>query len=55
MARIIVLGGGLVGLSMAMMLRRDAHDVTVLERVRFVMRQGVVHALDGARQAFPPR
>ena len=28
-------------------------DVTVLERVRFVMRQGVVHALDGARQAFP--
>jgi imidazolonepropionase-like amidohydrolase len=30
-------------------------DVTVLERVRFVMRQGVVHVLDGARQAFPPR
>ena len=30
-------------------------DVTVLERVRFVMRQGVVHELDGARQAFPPR
>jgi imidazolonepropionase-like amidohydrolase len=30
-------------------------DVTVLERVRFVMRQGVVHALDGARQPFPPR
>jgi imidazolonepropionase-like amidohydrolase len=30
-------------------------DVTVLERVRFVMRQGVVHTLDGARQAFPPR
>ncbi len=28
-------------------------DVTVLERVRFVMRQGVVHVLDGARQAFP--
>jgi imidazolonepropionase-like amidohydrolase len=30
-------------------------DVTELERVRFVMRQGVVHLLDGARQAFPPR
>jgi imidazolonepropionase-like amidohydrolase len=30
-------------------------DVAVLERVRFVMRQGVVHALDGARQPFPPR
>jgi imidazolonepropionase-like amidohydrolase len=30
-------------------------DVTVLERIRFVMRQGVVHALDGARQPFPPR
>ncbi|MEO5823129.1 MAG: amidohydrolase family protein [Vicinamibacteraceae bacterium] len=30
-------------------------DVTVLERVRFVMRAGVVHVLDGARQAFPPR
>ena len=30
-------------------------DVTVLERVRFVMRQGVVHTLDGARQPFPAR
>ena len=30
-------------------------DVTVLERVRFVMRQGVVHVLDGGRQPFPPR
>ena len=30
-------------------------DVTVLERVRFVMRAGVVHVLDGARQAFPSR
>jgi len=28
-------------------------DVTVLERMRFVMRQGVVVVLDGARQAFP--
>jgi imidazolonepropionase-like amidohydrolase len=30
-------------------------DVTVLERVRFVMRNGVVHVLDGARQPFPAR
>jgi imidazolonepropionase-like amidohydrolase len=30
-------------------------DVTVLERVRFVMRHGVVHVLDGARQPFPTR
>ena len=31
------------------------NDVTELERVQFVMRRGVVHKLDGARQAFPPR
>jgi len=31
------------------------NDVTVLERVRFVMRQGVVHMLDGGRQAFPAK
>ena len=30
-------------------------EVTVLEHVRFVMRQGVVHTVDGARQPFPPR
>ncbi len=29
-------------------------DVTVLERVGFVMRRGVIHKLDGKRQAFPP-
>jgi imidazolonepropionase-like amidohydrolase len=29
------------------------NDVTELERVKFVMRRGVVHKLDGARQAFP--
>ncbi|HEX7114622.1 MAG TPA: amidohydrolase family protein [Steroidobacter sp.] len=28
-------------------------DVTQLERVQFVMRRGVVHVLDGARQPFP--
>lgn len=31
------------------------NDVTELERVRFVMRRGVVHELDGVRQAFPPQ
>jgi imidazolonepropionase-like amidohydrolase len=30
-------------------------DVTILERPRFVMRQGVVILLDGSRQAFPSR
>jgi imidazolonepropionase-like amidohydrolase len=29
------------------------NDVTELERIRFVMRRGVVHRLDGARQVFP--
>jgi imidazolonepropionase-like amidohydrolase len=28
-------------------------DVTELERIRFVMKRGVVHKLDGVRQAFP--
>ena len=32
MSRIIVLGGGDVGLSTAMMLARQGHGVTVLER-----------------------
>ena len=31
-ARIVVIGGGLVGLSSAMLLARDGHHVTVLER-----------------------
>jgi imidazolonepropionase-like amidohydrolase len=29
-------------------------NVRQLENVRFVMRRGVVHKLDGRRQAFPP-
>ena len=32
MARIIVIGGGVGGLTTAMLLARDGHDVTVLER-----------------------
>ena len=34
--------------------RSPLDDVTELERVQFVMRHGVVHKLDGVRQAFPP-
>jgi phytoene dehydrogenase-like protein len=32
MAEILVLGAGLTGLTTAMLLARDGHDVTVLER-----------------------
>jgi len=31
-ARIVVLGAGVCGLAAAMLLARDRHDVTVLER-----------------------
>ena len=32
MARILVLGGGMCGLSAGMMFTRDGHEVTVFER-----------------------
>ena len=34
MSRIIVLGGGVVGLTTAMLLVRQGHDVTVFERIQ---------------------
>ena len=34
--------------------RSPLEDITELERVTFVMREGVVHKRDGQRQPFPP-
>jgi 2-polyprenyl-6-methoxyphenol hydroxylase-like FAD-dependent oxidoreductase len=34
MAQIVVLGGGVIGLSVALMLKQDGHDVSVFERDR---------------------
>ena len=47
MPRIIVLGGGVCGLAAAMLLARDGHDVTVLERDAAPVPTTLDEALDG--------
>src|SRR3954447_2749460 len=51
MPRIIVLGGGVAGLATALMLARDGHDVTVLERDA----DAVPATLDEAIEDWPRR
>lgn len=46
MARIIVLGAGVCGLAAGMLLRRDGHEVTVLERDTDVVPESVDDAWD---------
>ena len=46
MAEVVVVGGGVVGLGLAMMLARDGHDVTVLERDASPPPDGVEAAWD---------
>jgi glycine/D-amino acid oxidase-like deaminating enzyme len=41
MARIVVLGAGVCGLAAGLMLRRDGHEVTLLERDRARRARGV--------------
>ncbi len=48
MARIVVMGGGVCGLGSAMMLARDGHDVTVIERDK----QDLPKTVDEAWQAW---
>jgi 2-polyprenyl-6-methoxyphenol hydroxylase-like FAD-dependent oxidoreductase len=49
MADVVVCGGGVIGLSAAMMLARDGHDVTVLERDR----EDVPDSVDEAWERWP--
>ena len=49
MARIIVLGGGVCGLAAGILLRRDGHEVTVLERDR----EPVPSSVDDAWERWP--
>ncbi|MGZ4304028.1 MAG: FAD-dependent oxidoreductase [Solirubrobacteraceae bacterium] len=48
-ARIIVLGGGVCGLAAGLLLRRDGHEVTVLERDR----EAVPASVDDAWERWP--
>src|SRR5215213_1485615 len=45
--RIIVLGAGVCGLASAMLLARDGHDVTVLERDEHPVPDSLQEAWDG--------
>jgi 2-polyprenyl-6-methoxyphenol hydroxylase-like FAD-dependent oxidoreductase len=47
MVRIVVLGAGVSGLAAALMLRRDGHDVTVLERDPAPVPDSIEHAWEG--------
>ncbi len=47
MARIVVLGGGVCGLASGLMLARDGHEVTVLERDTAPVPESVDEAWEG--------
>jgi 2-polyprenyl-6-methoxyphenol hydroxylase-like FAD-dependent oxidoreductase len=55
MASIVVCGGSVIGLSAAMLLARDGHDVTVLERDPAPPPESPVDAWDGWERAGVPQ